>query len=139
MKRSVTSFATTALTIVLLVISAVSVTPQQISAEAILTRMAQALGGLEKLRQIENIYTRGKVEAAGLKGTVDEWQTSRGQHKQIVDLGAVYKQTTIFDGTRGWIHTSNTPRVGVLACSSCGRDGGVDFRHADRHVGASED
>lgn len=33
-----------------------------------------------------------------------------------------------------WIFTSNRPRVGVLACSTCG-DGGVDFRHADRHVG----
>lgn len=42
------------------------------------------------------------------------------------------------DGTRGWIHTSNRPRIGVLACSCCGRDGGVDFRHADRHVGEGD-
>lgn len=34
----------------------------------------------------------------------------------------------------GWIFTSNRPRIGILACSTCG-DGGVDFRHADRHVG----
>ena len=33
-----------------------------------------------------------------------------------------------------WIFTSNRPRIGVLRCSTCG-DGGVDFRHADRHVG----
>lgn len=39
------------------------------------------------------------------------------------------------DGSRGWIHTSHRPRIGVLACSCCGREGGVDFRHADRHVG----
>lgn len=38
------------------------------------------------------------------------------------------------DGTQGWIYTSNRPRVGSLRCSSCG-GGGVDFRHADRHVG----
>lgn len=31
-----------------------------------------------------------------------------------------------------WIFTSNRPRVGVLRCSTCG-DGGLDFRHADRH------
>lgn len=33
-----------------------------------------------------------------------------------------------------WIFTSNRPRIGVLRCSTC-RQGGVDFRHADRHVG----
>lgn len=33
-----------------------------------------------------------------------------------------------------WIFTSNRPRVGLLRCSTCGQ-GGVDFRHADRHVG----
>ena len=37
----------------------------------------------------------------------------------------------------GWIYTSNRPRVGVLKCSTC-CDGGVDFRHADRHVGGGE-
>jgi hypothetical protein len=37
-----------------------------------------------------------------------------------------------------WIFTSNRPRIGVLQCSTCG-DGGVDFRHADRHVGSDAD
>lgn len=36
-----------------------------------------------------------------------------------------------------WIFTSNRPRVGRLRCSTC-RDGGVDFRHADRHVGGDD-
>jgi len=107
MNQSVIRLACTTLAILLLAVHAVSVRPQQISAETILTRMAQALGGVEKLRQIQNIYMRGKLEAAGLSGTVDGWQTSRGQHKQIVDLGDVYKQTTIFDGTRGWIIDRN--------------------------------
>ena len=106
MKQSVIRLACTALAL-WLVVHAVPAIPQQISAETILSRMAQALGGLEKLRQVENVYMRGKVEAAGLSGTVDEWQTSRGQHKQIIDLGDVYKQTTIFDGTRGWVIDRN--------------------------------
>lgn len=50
----------------------------------------------------------------------------------------VWQCGACFDGTRGWIHTSNRPRVGILACAACGREGGVDFRHADRHVGASD-
>ncbi|AXH96787.1 hypothetical protein DV701_12275 [Ornithinimicrobium avium] len=33
-----------------------------------------------------------------------------------------------------WIFTSALPKIGVLHCSTCG-DGGVDFRHADRHTG----
>lgn len=33
-----------------------------------------------------------------------------------------------------WIFTATRPRIGVLRCSTCA-DGGVDFRHADRHVG----
>lgn len=37
-------------------------------------------------------------------------------------------------GCDGWIFTTGRPRIGVLGCSTCG-DGGVDFRHADRHVG----
>lgn len=41
------------------------------------------------------------------------------------------------DDTRSWMYTSNRPRIGVLRCSSCG-EGGVDFRHADRHVGDGE-
>src|SRR5215510_10873436 len=73
-----------------------------ITTETLLSRMVEALGGAEKLRAVENVSLRGKIEAAGLSGTVEDWQTARGQHRQVVDLGDVYKQTTIFDGTRGW-------------------------------------
>ena len=47
----------------------------QLTAETMVSRMAAALGGLEQLRQVENIYMHGKVEVAGLKGSVDDWQT----------------------------------------------------------------
>jgi hypothetical protein len=40
-------------------------------------------------------------------------------------------------GCDAWIFTSNRPRVGRLKCSTCG-DAGVDFRHADRHVGGED-
>lgn len=33
-----------------------------------------------------------------------------------------------------WIFTTNRPRIGRLRCSTCS-GAGVDFRHADRHVG----
>jgi hypothetical protein len=101
------SFPATLIGILLFVVSpgAVNQPNQQVTApatETLLGRMADALGGAEKLRAVENISMHGKVEAAGLSGTVDDWQTARGQHRQVVDLGEAYKQTTIFDGTRGW-------------------------------------
>lgn len=37
----------------------------------------------------------------------------------------------------GWIFTTTRPRIGVLQCSTCAT-GGVDFRHADRHIGGDE-
>ncbi|HXC71280.1 MAG TPA: retropepsin-like aspartic protease [Pyrinomonadaceae bacterium] len=102
MKRSVIRNATIAVAVLTVAVHAGTATSQQTSADMILARMAQALGGVERLRQVGTIYMHGKAEVAGLSGTVDEWQTSRGQRKQIIDLGDVYKQTTIFDGTRGW-------------------------------------
>lgn len=41
-------------------------------------------------------------------------------------------------GCDAWIFTTNHPRFGLLQCSTC-CDGGVDFRHADRHVGRDVD
>lgn len=63
--------------------------PTTMTTETLLSRMADALGGAEKLRALENISMHGKVEVAGLSGTVDDWQTARGQHRQVVDLGEV--------------------------------------------------
>ena len=107
MNRSFLHYLSTVLGILLLIARVAAFQEAPLTAETIVSRMAKALGGLEKLREVENIYMHGKVEVAGLSGTVDDWQTSSGQHKQVVDLGDVYKQTTIFDGTRGWIMDRN--------------------------------
>jgi len=77
------------------------------SAEQLIDRWAQALGGLEKLKQIENVYTLSVIETGGLSGTVEEWQTVQGQHKQRLDLGGVYKILTVFDREKGWILDQN--------------------------------
>jgi hypothetical protein len=88
----------------------------QMTTETILSRLAQALGGPERLGEVENIYTRGTLEVAGLRGKIEEWQTARGQHKQWIDLGPAYKNTIIFNGGRGWVIDRNsqiTPLSGV--------------------------
>ncbi len=52
---------------------------------------------------------------------------------RLVREGALLWQCGACDG---WIFTEDRPRIGVLECSTC-CDGGVDFRHADRHLGDS--
>jgi len=44
----------------------------------VLRRWARALGGSERLRQIENIYVRGRVETGGLSGSFEEWRVAKG-------------------------------------------------------------
>lgn len=109
MGRALTRYAVAWLGVLLLILPSgnyqVNQAPQQVNqmtAEDILIRLASALGGIEKLRQVENIYLRGSIEIAGLSGTIREWQTARGQYKQILDLGAAYKKTIILDGNHGW-------------------------------------
>lgn len=107
------SFHAALIAMFLLVVPARAVNPppaQQvttITTETLLSRMADALGGAEKVRAVENISMHGKLQVSGFSGTVDDWQTARGQHRQVVDLGEAYKETTIFDGMRGWVVDRN--------------------------------
>jgi hypothetical protein len=75
--------------------------------ESFLDRWRQALGGQERLRQVEVVYTRMAIEMGGLTGTVEEWNTAQGQHRQSLDLGGVYRALTVFDGERGWVLDQN--------------------------------
>jgi len=78
-----------------------------LTAEEVLHRWAEALGGVEKLKGIENTYTKIEIKTAGLTGVVEDWQTIQGQHRQSVDLAGVYKSLTVFDGSKGWNQDHN--------------------------------
>jgi len=73
----------------------------------VLRSWARALGGSERLRRIENIYVRGRVETGGMSGLFEEWRVAKGQHKQNIELGETYKQLTVFNGRIGWIVDQN--------------------------------
>ena len=75
--------------------------------DEVLRSWARALGGSERLRRIENIYVRGRLETGGLSGVFEEWRVAKGQHKQNVELGEAYKQLTVFNGHIGWIIDQN--------------------------------
>lgn len=93
------------------------------------------------------MYVVGPQTFAVTRYELDEWLASPGSGaSQPIDcddstqawelLKAIREDCLLWQcgGCDAWIHTSNRPRVGILQCSTCG-DGGVDFRHADRHVG----
>ncbi len=75
--------------------------------DEVLRSWARALGGSERLRRIENIYVRGRVETGGLSGLFEEWRVANGRHKQNIELGETYKQLTVFNGRIGWIVDQN--------------------------------
>ena len=75
--------------------------------EALIRRWAEALGGLGKLKEIENVYTKSTIETGGLQGTLEEWVTAGGQRREQLELGGVYQTLTIFDGDHGWMLDPN--------------------------------
>ena len=81
----------------------------EVTLDVILERWADALGGAERLASVNSIYTRSQMETSGLVGTLEEWNTSMGQHRQDLNLADVYKTLTVFDGTteNAWILDPN--------------------------------
>jgi predicted aspartyl protease len=73
----------------------------QVTAESLLVRWAEAVGGVERLRAVQATYTRARIEGSEGEGSVEEWSTSRGQRRQE-SRTASGEETTVFDGRRGW-------------------------------------
>ncbi len=95
--------------VVTLLCGCATVRKRGVTADDILDRWAQAIGGIGRLRQIENAYVRGTVEVGGLHGTLESWYTARGQLREQIDLGGVINILTVFDGERGegWVRDQN--------------------------------
>lgn len=95
----------------------------------------------------EWVYVVGQDDFAVGRYTLGEWTGDEPQSEvplmecddaeQAWEMFRLLRQDCLVwqcGACSAWIFTSNRPRIGVLRCSTCG-DGGVDFRHADRHVG----
>lgn len=95
----------------------------------------------------EDVYVVGQDEYAVAKYTLASWLGDEDQSdppfiecdnaEQAWELLRLLREDCLLwqcGACDAWIFTTNRPRIGVLKCSTCG-DGGVDFRHADRHVG----
>jgi len=72
----------------------------------ILARYYQAVGGIERLEAQQPHSFEGKLDVAGLSGTVRHWSDGPGVNRTEVDLGVI-QQTTGSDGETTWEVDSN--------------------------------
>lgn len=79
------------------------------TAERILARWAEALGGEQRLRNIRNVYTKANYSGTAGSGVVETWQTARGQTKQSNELTSGH-EINVFDGKKGWVSYSGRVR-----------------------------
>jgi hypothetical protein len=71
------------------------------TAEALLDRWARAVGGVDRLRRIENVYVKSAHTGTGGAGDVEEWMTRAGQRRQVSRL-ALDPVVVTYDGTTAW-------------------------------------
>lgn len=77
------------------------------STSALLDRWAKALGGKENLRKVTGMYVKAVVVAGGQIGTLENWQTAKGEYKTIVSLGD-HEFVTVCTGQGGWASRDGT-------------------------------
>jgi hypothetical protein len=72
-----------------------------VTADQVLERWTNAVGGIESVKRIETIYLKNEHEGTGGKGNVEEWTTRAGQRRQSSQL-EFDPVLGVFDGTSGW-------------------------------------
>jgi hypothetical protein len=96
----------------------------------------------------EWIYVVGQDDFSVARYSLNQWlgREQQASDPQVIECDDAVQALELLNlmrqdalvwqcgGCDGWIYTSDRPRIGVLQCSTCST-GGVDFRHADRHVG----
>jgi hypothetical protein len=75
---------------------------EPITAEMILERWTEALGGRDRLQQVKNTHTKSLYEGTAGTGTIDEWSTFDGRRRQSNELTTGH-EINIFAGSKGWI------------------------------------
>ena len=78
-------------------------TAPSLSKEEILERCIAALGGRERLSAVHSVHTKSTLAMGGLKGTYEQWDTDRGQHRDSANVPGVFQQDQVFDGRKGWV------------------------------------
>lgn len=76
------------------------------AAHAIVDAWAKAIGGRERIGKLGAVHVRGAYTKGGITGTIDLWETARGERREDVTLGFLH-ELRVFDGTRGWLVDRN--------------------------------
>ena len=79
------------------------------TAAGLLSRWAEALGSVEKIQHIRNVYIRSLTKIGDLEFTSEEWQAAQGQHKESVYSGHFRTKLMVFDGHGGWVRYQTAP------------------------------
>lgn len=104
------------------------------------------LGMVTTIQIDEFVYVVASEAFDVTRFTLAQWSSGNTSDGQVIECDTAQQAWELLRHLRedcllwqcgacdAWIFTSNRPRIGVLRCSTCS-DGGVDFRHADRHIG----
>lgn len=74
-----------------------------LSKDEILQRCASALGGQESLAAVHVVYLKAHIATGGLNGTFENWDSDRGQHRDLTDIPGAFNQDNVYDGHQGWV------------------------------------
>ncbi|HSD91259.1 MAG TPA: retropepsin-like aspartic protease [Kofleriaceae bacterium] len=72
----------------------------------VLDAWATAIGGRPALSALAAIHGKGTYEKGGVRGTIERWETARGERREDIQLGFLH-ETRVFDGRGGWFVDRN--------------------------------
>lgn len=87
-------------------VSGAAVTSVATAAQPVVDAWADAVGGRAAIVALGTVHGKGTYEKGGIVGTIEVWQTPRGERRETIELGFV-KTTRVFDGSRGWLVDRN--------------------------------
>jgi hypothetical protein len=67
---------------------------------------ANAIGGRRKIASLGALHVRGSYTKGGITGTIDLWETPRGERREELQLAFLH-ELRVFDGSRGWFVDRN--------------------------------
>jgi hypothetical protein len=82
------------------------VTAVDASATRLLDAWATSIGGRTAIAALGALHLRGRYTKGGITGTVDLWETPRGERREELQLAFLH-ELRVFDGSRGWLVDRN--------------------------------
>ncbi|MBV8760282.1 MAG: retropepsin-like domain-containing protein [Deltaproteobacteria bacterium] len=76
------------------------------NARPVVDGWVQSIGGRERMASLAAIHARGTYTKGGITGTIDLWETARGERREDITLGFLHEER-VYDGARGWLVDRN--------------------------------